>query len=118
MFLRALRICSPEFIDEEIDKIYKIGSDLRCPKMFIDKSLKAARRTFYTAVPKEPYTKKNMLVLPYNENFVGISQLLKSFNVNVVFKNNNTEIFLFKILQRTQMVGCTSFLVKYVINVI
>ena len=90
MFLRALRICSPEFIDEEIDKIYKIGSDLRYPKMFIDKSLKAARRTFYTAVPKEPYTKKNMLVLPYNENFVGISQLLKSFNVNVVFKNNNT----------------------------
>ncbi|XP_069941993.1 uncharacterized protein [Cherax quadricarinatus] len=47
MFLRALRICSPEFIDEEISKIYKIGNDLKYPRNVIDKSFKVARNTFY-----------------------------------------------------------------------
>ena len=90
MFLRALRICSPEFIDEEIDKIFTIGKQLKYPKSFLDITLKKAKKTFSAPIPKQPYNMKNLLVLPYNENFKGLPNILKNFNVNVAFKNNST----------------------------
>lgn len=46
MFLRALRICSPEFMDDEINKIYEISVKLKYPKSFVDSSLRKAKKTF------------------------------------------------------------------------
>ena len=90
MYLRALRICSPEFIDEEFEYIAKIGDMLKYPKNFLDKSLNMARKSFYRVDPLPPKDHKNLLVLPYNQNFTQIPHLLKSWNVNVVFSNYNT----------------------------
>ena len=89
MFLRALRICSPEFMDDEINKIYEISVKLKYPKSFVDSSLRKAKKTFYSNGEKEPYCNKNMLVLPFHENFVNITCLLKELDINVVFKNEN-----------------------------
>ena len=90
MFLRALRICSPEFLDEEIDYILKIGEQLKYPKQFLENTLRKTRKSFYSTKPKDAYNTKNLLVLPFNENFKGLPYLLKEFNVNVAFRNNNT----------------------------
>lgn len=90
MFLRALRICDPEFFDEEIDKIYDIGANLRYPKYFIDKSFQIAKKAFYRVQPNIQNSMKNSLILPYDERFSNISSLLKKFQINVVFKNNCT----------------------------
>ena len=90
MFLRAYRICSPEYIDEEIDKIYDISTNLKYPKAFTDKCLRAARKTFYSPIEKQPYNNKNMLVLPYHENFKHLPHILKPLDVNVAFRNKNT----------------------------
>ena len=90
MFLRALRICSPEYVDEEIDEIYRIASKLKYPKRYIDQSLVRAKKTFYNVKVREPYDFSNLLVLPYNDNFSKISSLLKDFKVNVVFRSSNT----------------------------
>ena len=87
MFLRALRICSPEFMEFEMMRIRNIALKLKYPKHLTDKSLQMAERTFYNPNNNEPFNKKNMLVLPYNSNFLGIVRLLKNFRVNVVFKN-------------------------------
>ena len=89
MFLRALRICSPEYMDEEMAKIYRIASDLRYPKTIIDKALYRARKSFRNNEEKVPYSSKNLLVLPFNENFNNITGLLRNLNVNVAFSNNN-----------------------------
>ena len=89
MFLRAFRICSPEFFDNEIETIRNIGRKLKYPENLLDDAFRMARKTFYDP-KKEPYNTKNMLVLPYNENFKDIPRLLKNFNVNVAFKNNHT----------------------------
>ena len=90
MFLRAYRICSPEYLDDEINKIYEISTNLKYPKLFIDKCLRTARKTFYSTTDKQPYNNKNMLVLPYNENFKHLPHILKPLDVNVAFRNKNT----------------------------
>ena len=37
MFLRCLRICSNEYLAEEVAHIYSIGEKLKNPKPFIEK---------------------------------------------------------------------------------
>ena len=89
MFLRALRICTPEFLDDEFKKIYEIAFNLKYPKFLIDIALKKARKTFYS-VEDRIFDLKNILTLPFNISFMNIPKLLKDFNVNVIFKNQNT----------------------------
>ena len=57
---------------------------------FIDRSLRQARKSFYRIDPRPEFTLSNMLILPFNENLLQVPSLLKLFNVNVVFSNNNT----------------------------
>ena len=90
MFLRALRICSPEFIDEEIDHIFDIGKNLKYPEYVIQTAFKQARNTFYSSTEKTKFDKNNLLVLPYSTNFENIPKLLKAFQINVVFSNKYT----------------------------
>lgn len=89
MFLRALRICSPEYINGELDKIYNIALDLKYPKYLIDTALGKAKETKYN-VNKREFCRKNLLVLPYHETFTGLPNMLKKFNINVCFSNKNT----------------------------
>ena len=89
MFLRAYDICSPEYLDEEIDMIYDISTNLKYPKAFTDKCLRLARKTFYSPIDKQPYNNKNMLVLPYHKNFKHLPHILKPLDVNVAFRNKN-----------------------------
>ena len=46
MFLRARRICSPEFYDDEINTIYNIGNTLKYPRIFLKKCENIARSIF------------------------------------------------------------------------
>ena len=90
MYLRALRICSPEYLDNEMEKINSIGKEHKYPDIFLQQTLRKAKRIFYDSNPREQFNNNNLLVLPYHENFRDLPQLLKSFNVNVVFKNAST----------------------------
>ena len=90
MFLRALRICSPEYMQEEFENIYNIAEKLRYPKYFIDCSLRKAEKSFYTNSTREPFNPQNLLVLPYNSLFKNVQSFCKNFNINVVFRFTNT----------------------------
>lgn len=90
MFLRALRVCSPEYIDNEINEIRTIGKKLKYPEIVLDDALRAAKKTFFDNDNREKYNTKNLLVLPYSNSFKEIPQLLKNLNVNVAFKSSNT----------------------------
>ena len=63
MFLRAFRICSPEYFDMEISNIFDIGFRLKYPKKVLDVSLRKARKTFYSAENKKNPILKDLLVL-------------------------------------------------------
>ena len=89
LFLRALRVVSPENLDAEINHVFNIGSDLSYPLDFLDKALSLAKQTFYS-VPKEKLEFNNILSLPFNENLLTVRHLLKKLNINVVFTYNDT----------------------------
>ena len=56
----------------------------------MDKAYNNAKVTFYSNRDREPFSIKNMLVLPYHKNFKELPSLLKYFNINIVFSNPNT----------------------------
>ena len=89
LFLRAYRVCSPEFLDSELDNIYSIGFDLKYPINIIEKCHSKVRKSFYGCKEKISFECCNLLNLPYHPNFDDIPSLLKKLGINVVFNNNN-----------------------------
>lgn len=90
MFLRALRICDPEYINEEFNHIYNLARNLCYSSEIIDKCLTKANNTFYGNKTKEPFSKKNILSLPYKKELEPLTKILKNLNINVVFHYDNT----------------------------
>ena len=91
MFLRALRICSPQFLDGEVEKIYDIALKLKYPSIFIDKAWQKARKTFYSQDERPVHSMINILKLPYDERLLEVPKILKLFNITAVFSNWNVK---------------------------
>ncbi len=89
MFLRALRVCSPEFMENELKHIYETGAKSKYPRIFLKKALEKARKNNSRTDPAATFDKNNLLVLPFCDNFVHIPRHLKPLNVNVIFRNNS-----------------------------
>ena len=90
MFLRALRVCDPEYLDEEFKFIYNLASKLCYPVDLIDRCLVKAEKTFYNVDIKIPFSVDNLLVLPFQQEFTSLVTSLKHMNINVVFNYDNT----------------------------
>ena len=86
MFLRALRVCDPEHIDDEINHINQIAKKLCYPNEYINNCWMQARKTFYQIGDQQPFNLRNILSLPYHHELKPITRILKSLNINVVFK--------------------------------
>ena len=89
MFLRALNIVSPEFMDEEIKNIYNIGFKHKYNKYFLDNCFSKSKQTFYNKNSKTKQNYNKILVLPYNESFKEIPRLCSKLNISVVFNYRN-----------------------------
>ena len=70
MFLRALNVCSPEYLENEIKKIYDIFQNLCYSKSLIDSSFSNAKNKFYRTLDKEPFDCKYMLKLTFHQGFI------------------------------------------------
>ena len=68
MFLRALKICSDEYLLEEIDFNFSIKRKHKYPYFILDKAYNKALTTFNTdkAISQEKIV-RNILVLPYHQ---------------------------------------------------
>src|SRR5215469_4704573 len=62
-FLRAHKICSPLFLDEEISYINNVFKKLAYPSHFIDSALSDCRKKFHSQ-SSNTFNKNNILVLP------------------------------------------------------
>ena len=92
MFLRALKICSDEYLLEEIEFIFSIGCKHKYPDFILDKAYKKALTTFNTekAISQEKVV-RNILVLPYHQCLQSLVHLFKiNFNISLVFSYNST----------------------------
>lgn len=49
-------------------------------------TLRKAQKTFYDNEKKEPYSNRNMIILPLQKFFANLTGLLKKFHMNVAFK--------------------------------
>ena len=90
MFLRALRVCSPQFLQDEFDNIYEIGRKLRYPAYFISCAFEKAQKTFYSTRTRESFNYNNLLVLPYCDAFRNVHRFFNIFNISVIFSFPNT----------------------------
>ena len=90
MFLRALRVVSPEYFDIEINKILNIGTKLCYPSDFLDSCYKKAKKSFYRIESPPKLSFKNVLLLPFHTNFLHLKKLLNQLDINVIFSYKNT----------------------------
>ena len=88
MFLRALRVCSEAFLEDEINFIFDIGKKLKYPMDILGKAYNNALKTFNSHTAREPFNLNNILVLLFHENFVNLVHVFKMhYNINLIFKN-------------------------------
>ena len=88
MFLRALRICSDQFLNEEINYIKNIAKSHQYPSYIIDKAYKLAYNSFTNVRHLNEDRNNNRLVLPYHDNFKHLPFIFRHhFNIEIVFKN-------------------------------
>ena len=95
MFLRALRICSNEYLISEIETVTKNGREHQYQQYFIDKAYKSAHRTLRSNnnVLQENNDDqfKNIFILRYNKNLLHLTNIFKmNFDVRLIIKNPNT----------------------------
>lgn len=90
MFLRALRICSPEFIDEEYVNISNIGKLNHFSDWSMEICLQKAKNTFYNINNKEPFDFKKAICIPYHPNFDDIIHPIRQMGYNLVFSYKDT----------------------------
>ena len=91
IFLRGYRICSPEFLDNEIkyifDTFYKLGYSYH----MINRAHLKARKSFY--VPQDDNRTDDdtvkYLILPLLDDIPFINRLAKNFNIRFVQKSGN-----------------------------
>ena len=99
MFLRALRIVSPEYLDEEETIIKNIGNSLCYPSNFLNNCHNKAKKTYFAPnnTDNETAEYKNTICIPYNKNFESIVPLLKQLDIKLVFNfKNNIKNLLIK----------------------
>jgi len=92
LFLRALRVCSPEFLEDEIKHIFESLKKLAYPKHILNKSLTKARRTFFKSnknIKNENNKKKRNIVIPYVPFLEKMKQPLYQMDTNLVFNYKN-----------------------------
>lgn len=89
MFLRAFRVCSPEYLQNEIDYIFGISEKLKYPRCFMDSALKKARKTFYSDA-RRTFDNQNLLVLPFSSALSSVPRFCRTFGINVVFRYTST----------------------------
>ena len=91
MFLRALRNCSEEFLEDEINFIFDIGKIHKYPMDILDKAYNNAMKTYNSHTAREPFNLNNILVLPFHDNFVKLVHVFKMYyNINLICKNTST----------------------------
>lgn len=87
-FLRALRICSPEYLEEECSHIANTFHKLKFPSHFIKKCKKKAIQIYSTPRPPKPTVRR--IILPTGQTADIVSCALKNSGLEVVTVTSQT----------------------------
>ena len=97
MVTRALRICDPVYLDEELLHIKSVFEKLEYPKYFVENSFSKAKRNFYNPNnERKKFSSINSIVLPFHQSLVPVKQFLdrnkrsENKDVSLVFNYKNS----------------------------
>ena len=90
LFLRALRICSPDFLDDEINFIFSSFTKLAYPNYVLKTALSKAKSTYYKSNPR-PKFKGSTFCFPYVPSLdtATHSRIASVLNSRIVFSYPN-----------------------------
>ena len=109
MFLRALRICSPQYLDSEISSIWKIFLDLKYPDWFIKECYFKARKTYFVP-PATTGVHKPYISLPFIPELEVVKTVNKDLDVNIAYKYTST--IKSTLVRNKNFVDCTAGVYK------
>src|ERR1700755_2140036 len=87
MFLRAYRLCSPQYLEDELTLLKCNFKKLGYKENFISDAMFKARKRFYNYNTRSNFSTDNILKLPTSLN-LNIKSLLPK-NINIIYGNNN-----------------------------
>ena len=98
MFFRALRLCDPQYLDDEFKHIFHTFKNLGYPHYFIRNCLSRANKQWFNPLPRKTYSVSNNITLPYSQELITTQKTIKEVNnssteedvVNISFRYNNT----------------------------
>ncbi|MEO0688224.1 MAG: GIY-YIG nuclease family protein, partial [Cyanobacteria bacterium J06649_11] len=89
LFLRALRICSPEYLEEEINIIREQLGSIKYTEYILEKALNKAKRIFYVPCTENKNSFENKIKLPYLDTIKQVTKPLGKDNP-FIFSYPNT----------------------------
>ena len=90
LFLRALRLCSPEHLETETDHITQSFRRLKYPNFMIQQALSTAKSRFYNPVVRERPKSKYHLQLPCHPGMQALRPALANIGVSTSLSSSNT----------------------------
>ena len=90
LFLRALRICDPPFLDDEISFLRLSFSKLGYPSHILDSALSRAKSTYYRPSLLRESPNSPVLCLPFTKSLQSLQRPLHSLHVRLVFRQSHT----------------------------
>ena len=90
LFLRALRLCSPEHLQNEIEHIRSAFLRVKYPEHIIKEALSTATRRFYNPVVRERPKAKYHLPLPFADELSPVRPAFAKLSVSTSFFSSNT----------------------------
>lgn len=85
-FLRAYRICSDEYLDQELEHIKNSFLRLKYPEAMIVQCRRKAKKIRSSAKSKEKKKKRKVIVVPHSSHVDTIAQFLKPADLTVLSK--------------------------------
>ena len=90
IFLRAYNICSPQFLNDEINYIFDVFKSLAYSINYIHKAHMNARKVFYKTSNRNKTDFSKVLVLPFSSELSIVNKLLSKNNIQIVNRTTKT----------------------------
>ena len=90
LFLRAYRICSPCYLEKEIDLLFDGFSKLGYTKLFIQKAHLKARRSYFVPRSNARHFQKPSMVFPYVKELKSTAYSLNKLDIKTAISYPNT----------------------------
>ena len=104
MFIRALRICDPQYLEAEFDHVHRAFLKLGYPPYFLKQCLRKANRKYYHPNNRNVIPVSNYITIPFSPQLNSAQQVISNVNKNLDNGSNISLAFKYNNTLRTRLV--------------